>query len=513
MLGLFSKKADHPLAELKSAQEALAEVPKEDAVAAVQEITGWLESLADHQDEFKFDHYFTVLRMFDEAAQPHLRKLTRDFFAVQPLSKFQENRLWTVLGAYYEQSEMGFLHVLRGCRQGGRGASAVKPFLPQLGVRGVAALGCRLKFLAARYALVESELWGHLAEFYAHAESQGYQNSETALYVGAPGETSVAREFALLVVWYGLSAGTLTPVNEHIAERILSHLSRSFRVSKRFEEGGMFAFDLSQPTPPMRASAESTITPSLRIVIEGDVLTQLENISRTLEKDMVPEEINFWGGSYDAVLVGDVVKYLVAGFTLPPPTRRNPRRKISVNLHVANGFFKMLEHTGISLNFGQVEADETWDVEDISVTGFRSVIPLKRADGVKIGSLVGTRPENVAHWGAGIVRRLRRDENDNLHIGVEVLTNQIVGVTLTERLNSHEGEQAALYLSRPNDNSGEAWLLMRPDTFSASHSLNMLLNGKRYLLMPLARVESGEDYDLVRYRMMLQDMSAPVSEG
>ena len=120
-------------------------------------------------------------------------------------------------------------------------------------------------------------------------------------------------------------------------------------------------------------------------------------------------------------------------------------------------------------------------------------------DGIKIGSLIGSKPENVPNWGAGIVRRLSRDDKNNMHIGVEVLSTQIVGISLTDRVQAaDEDMQIALYLNRPADTSGEAWLLMRPDTFSPNRSLNMDMEGKGYLLLPLALVESGDDYDLAR---------------
>jgi hypothetical protein len=162
----------------------------------------------------------------------------------------------------------------------------------------------------------------------------------------------------------------------------------------------------------------------------------------------------------------------------------------------------------MGLNFNH-DAGEIWDVEDISATGFRSVVPAARVDGIKIGSLIGSKPENVQHWGAGIVRRLSRDDKNNLHIGVEVLSTQIVGVSLADRVHTADDEvQIALYLNRPNDTSGEAWLLMKPDTFSPNRSLNMDLGGKGYLLLPLSLVETGDDYDLARYRRMEQDLTA-----
>jgi hypothetical protein len=508
MLGFFGKKSDHPLADIKLAQQALEGIPKNDALNTVQELTEWIESIIELADDFRLDHELAVLRMFDEAAQPHVRKLLRDYFAVQPVSKFQENRLWTVLNNFYLHSELVHNDILTRYRDGGRGASNIKPELALLGTRGIAALSGRLKMAAARYALVEPALWHHLADFYSHAETNGYQNDTVAIYTGIPGDTSVTREFATLLNWYGMSAGVLNPLQEHITERLISYASNDLRVDAQYNANALFVFDLSQPTPPMRLATDATVHPALRFFSVIDALKQLNTLLKTLEKGIVPDDVNLCGAIYEAEVVRDVLQHLIDNLTQPLPTRRNPRRKINVNLKVANGFLKMLEHADAGLSLFSQDEGEIWEVEDISVTGFRSVLPPGRADGIKIGSLVGSKPENVSHWGAGIVRRLSRDEKNNLHVGVEVLSTQIVGISLTERVSDPDDEvQVALFLIRPGDTSGEAWLLTRPGKFSPNRSLNMDLSGKGYLLLPLALVESGDDYDLARYRRMEQDTS------
>lgn len=505
MLGIFGKKSDHPLADIKSAQQILDEVPKNDSLNAVQEITGWIESIVELADEFRLDHELAVLRMFDEAAQPHVRKLMRDYFTVQPLSKFQENRLWTVLNAFYTHSELAHHDVLSRYRSGGRGASGIKSDLPVLGVRGITALSGRLKMAVARYALVEPTLWNHLSEFYGHAETHEYLHNAVAQYPGMAGNTSVSQEFASLLAWYGVSAGVLSPLQEHITERLISYAAKGLRLDDQYNGNALFVFDLSQPTPPMRLAGDATVHPSLRFLSVDDGLKLLGNLLKTLEKGVIPDDVSFCGATYETDLVRDILRRLMDNLTQPLPTRRNPRRKINVNLKVANGFFKMLEKADVGLNFMSEEDGDVWEVEDISATGFRSVVPVPRADGIKIGSLIGSKPENIKNWGAGIVRRLSRDDKNNLHIGVEVLSTQIVGVSLADRVIEEGVEkdiEVAMYLNRPNDSSGEAWLLMKPDSFSPSHSMNMEMDGKTFLLLPLALVESGDDYDLARYRRM-----------
>jgi len=507
MLGIFSKKSDHPLADLKTAQHILDGIQKNDALNSVQELSGWIESIVELADDFRLDHEFSVLRMLDEAAQPYVRKLLRDYFTIQPLSKFQENRLWTVLNEYYKWSEIAHHDILTRFRNGGKGASGIKSELATLGARGIAALSGRLKLATARYALVEPMLWGHLADFYSHAEINGYQNDTATWYSGVPGGTTVKQEFSVLLVWYGVSAGNQSPLQEHISERLVAHVGKGLSVNNEFDGERLFVFDMAQPTPPMRATAEFTVHPSMRFLGTSDALNPLNGLLKTLEKGIVPDNLSFFGGSYEPELVREILRLLIDNL-IQPPTRRNPRRKINVNLRVTSGFYMIVAQTDLGVDFTQ-DAEDVWEVEDISTTGFRSVVPASRADGIKIGSLIGSRPENVTFWGAGIVRRLSRDANNNLHIGVEVLSSQIVGVSLTDRIHNIGDEaQVAMYLSRPADTSGEAWLLMKPDAFSMNRSLNMDMGEKNYLLMPLELVESGDDYDLARYRLMQQDETA-----
>jgi hypothetical protein len=506
MLGIFGKKSDHPLADIKSAQAVLNELPKNDALNTVQELTSWVESIIELAEDFRLEHELAVLRLFDEAAQPHVRKLLRDYFALQPVTKFQENRLWAVLNGFYTQVELVHYDILTRYLNDGRGASNIKQDLPLLAVRGIAAITSRLKLDAARFALVDPMLWRHLADFYSHAETHGYQDDKVVLYPGVPGNTSPRQEMCSLQIWYGISVGVLNPLQEHITERLISYASQGLRVDAQYNANALFVFDLAQPTPPMRVASDATIHPALRFFSVVDALKQMEALSKTLEKGIVPDNVYFYGSTYDGEMVRDVLRRLMDILAQPLPIRRNPRRKISVNLKVANGFFHMLEQADVGLNFFNPDATETWDVEDISATGFRSVLPSARVDGIKIGSLIGSKPENIPNWGAGIVRRLSRDEQNNMHVGVEVLSTQIVGISLTDRVQAaDEDVQIALYLNRPADTSGEAWLLMRPNTFSPNRSMNMDMEGKQYLLLPLALVETGDDYDLARYRLMEPD--------
>ena len=93
-LGLFGgRKPDHPLADDKSAKEALAALPKNEPEKALQEIHDWIVSVAAVED-FKPERRAEIYLLLDETALPFHRKLTRDYVATPNITKTQEARLW-----------------------------------------------------------------------------------------------------------------------------------------------------------------------------------------------------------------------------------------------------------------------------------------------------------------------------------------------------------------------------------------------------------------------------------
>ena len=504
MLRLLGKKSDHPLADLKAVQAFLDDLPKHDALKALQELTAWIES-AREQAAFRLDHQFAVLRLLDEAARPFERKLTREYFAAAALPAFQENRLWMALNEYFTQVLLAYLTVQVRYRNGDRGASSIKAMMSLIAARGISAVAGVLKSAAARYALFDQATWVALAEFYAHAETQQYSKERVELYAGSGAKTSVREEFAAALMWYASSSGTLSRPHMHLAERLAAHLSGNFTVSAQREPGSCFVFDLLHPMSPMRLGMETAPQPGLRFLgVDNFLQQQMDARLKVLEKNVVPEELNL-GGVYEAGAVRAIVLHLAECLASPPPMRRDVRHKVKVSLSVANGFNGVMEQTDVGLNFGS-DASVTWQVEDISISGLRCVLPGPGTAGVEIGLLVGIRPEKLDRWGVGIVRRISRDPQNKLHVGIEMLANRVAGVGLRERDAGEE--RHALWLDSPGGDPSEVDLLMGADTFTSSRSLQVRLEGKNYLLMPLKLVEKGEDYDLARYRKIEEDASS-----
>ena len=503
--GIFGKKSSHPMADIKSAQALLSDLPKNDAYKSLMELSEWIESVADNSD-FKPDHQFAVLRLLDETAQPFARKLAREYFTTQELNKFQENRLWLVLENLYRHTARAYYAVFDRYCGGDKGAAAIKAQLPLLAARAICAMTGQLKYACARYGPIHNTIWENLAHLYQHAEQQQYLDIPVALYAGAAGSVTVKDELARMLGWYGCGVGSLKPLYIHLTERIVGQYCASINVGTQRSESALFCFDLEHPAAPTLVKVHDDVQPSMRFIGTAELQPKLAALINATEKGIVPEEVNL-GGSYDAEPVREAAQYLL-NYLTAPPSRRSTRRGIKVGMKVVNGFDKMIERTEIALNFSESQPAH-WNVEDISASGFRTVLPAQGTDGICIGSLLCVQPDGVPHWGAAVVRRLMRDDANRLHVGAEMLTSQIADVALSQSGGGgggfEDGQPALWLLAKPGELSGEARLLMKAGAFSAHRSLQTRLAGKKYLLIPGKLQEKGLDYDLANFRAIEQE--------
>jgi hypothetical protein len=141
------------------------------------------------------------------------------------------------------------------------------------------------------------------------------------------------------------------------------------------------------------------------------------------------------------------------------------------------------------------------------------VISQARPEWVRIGSLVGTRPEGVARWGLGVVRRLKRDAQGTGHVGVETLAREVVPVRLRATTAGWAGSGAVetegnfpgLWLGASGAAPGEVLLVLPGGRFSPRESLEMLRQGGNFLLIPVQLRERGEHHDIACFREMLRE--------
>ena len=91
---LVGPKVDHPLADAREMRRIIDGISGDNTFRAIDEVVGWLESL-DGVLEFPEDRLYEAVSRLDDAAQPHLKRLERNYLHTQNLSRTEGKRIWT----------------------------------------------------------------------------------------------------------------------------------------------------------------------------------------------------------------------------------------------------------------------------------------------------------------------------------------------------------------------------------------------------------------------------------
>lgn len=499
--GLFAQKADHPLADLRELRKVLSEIPKDNAFKALDELAGWLESLAG-VDGFPADRRYEVVLQLDEAAQPHLKRLAREYFQTR-LSRSEEQRLWSINYGFWTLLAAAYERCLLSVAEKPRPSELAKTVLPVLPIRLIAALRQMLKWEQFHYGPSRGELWRRLGFALLAADEAG-QASRAVSLPGKSGTTSADLEYQKAMVFQAASLDSLLPLEIELAERLIAHFLPGFVFGPHVHIDSVYWSDLVLPQPPLRlAQMPAQAVPTQRFLKPGLAHEAMLALLGELERGRdMPPEIDL-GGQYQVKLLVKVLRHLAAYLAPIPPQRQFDRHRVKHRMSVLHGLVNAF--VVFSGEFGGRPAGlpvESWVVENVSRGGFGAVLGNVPGEWLKVGALIAMQPEGGENWLVGVIRRYRRASESESRIGIQAIARQAVSVELRIRTASSYASAAsipALMLLDGNE-PGELRVILPPMTFDARESMEYASEGRRYVLTPVALVEQTGDFELVRYR-------------
>jgi hypothetical protein len=491
---LFGKKTDHPMADVKKARALLCDLPKNDGLRSVIELTDWIESVT-LCEEFRLADQFAVLSLLDETVRPFARKLAYEYFTLSDMNSYHGNCLCKALGNLSRFTANAYCMVISRYRNGD--SATVKANLPLMVGRAMRAMREQVKYAAARYGPYDETLWHQFSQLYSYAEQRQYLDVALNLYAALSVPATVKREAGQLVAWYACGINSLSPRTMHLAERIISQYGDAVETSARLTGQVLFGFDLSHPTGPMRINPDATLHPSMRYISLADMQEGLEALIKTLKKNVVPQELNL-GGAFAAEWVLEAAQHVLTHL-VAPPLRHGIRRELSTVINVVADFENVI---GCCAGQSACEgAFMQWVLENISSHGFSAVVSQRGTEGLRIGSLLGI--QSVQQTRVAIVRRMLRDNGGRLHVGAEILSDRVVGATL--EMGGADGFKKPVLWLHADVDGGAVRLVMHTDAFSTQRSLKVSLAGKNYLMISGLLLEKGADYELASFRAIEQE--------
>ncbi len=490
MLGMFTAKSEHPLADAKEVKRVLESLVTHEASTALDEIAGWLESLA-RDDKLKLAEHVALIFQLDEAAQVHARKLARDYLTSPRLGRAQEFHLWQANHDFWAQLAAAYHHCLE--RAEGQDKADVSKISPALMVaRLMHAYAGRIKWDQFRYGPIAPDVWKQMGRAFLLAEKTKFARQSVVLYPNAPGETTVEQEYLKALVFNASSMDSLLPLEIEIAERFIAHFLSAFVFTAQVRADNVYWIDPDKPVPPTRLAVSPQISPSLRFFSTGAALAKLETLLRRVERGDVPVDVSL-GGQYSPRIVLPVLRHIALYWAAKPPMRSFDRHRVKSRLTVVHDLETIFAR--LRNGFG-VHESEAWIVDDVSLGGMGAQVPLQSNDWVRIGVLLGMQPEGGDNWLVGVIRRFSRDTPTVGSVGIETLSKSPLAVS------GDLGGMACEAILLDALHAGETVRVALPGSaFETRVPLIFTLQGKTARLEPIELIETGVDFDLGLYRV------------
>ena len=511
-LNLFGGgKPDNPMADVGHVKKAIAGLPANDFVKALTDIAVWLD-MVNCDSGLALNRRFEIIDLLDAAARQPYRKLNVDYQSAQRLQKFQENTLWSAASEFAKQLGAAYDRCIEQLWSDAAALGSVRKELPVIVARALRALTRQMKWTQLRYGQIDAPVWGAIGRLYFFAETKGICTEVLKIYPDEEGDGTVQVEFLKAVILGISSNNGLDPAQQEIAARAVVHFRSMYVLQQEPALGCNFCFDLARQEPPVRVTKDYVPGKTLRCFGAGRAVAALSALTRDIQQqDRVPAEVGAVGAGFDTDLVLSALRHLALQWAEEPPARQSERRRIATRLTILHGFAELLRATestmdAASLDFEHAAGLERWIVENVSERGFGAIIPPVQGDWIKVGALLGVQTEASTAWGAGILRRIVRDESRQRRVGIQLLSKTAIPVKLVPvgavaAGNAAPVGESALLLSTKPDKDGEVSLLLRSHSSMRDHPLEMNVRDKRYHLTPRSLVEGREDFDWVRFKV------------
>ena len=490
MLGLFSPKLPHPLADEKERQRVLGELAGADALSALKRSVDWLKTLAE-SGGMAFPLRSMLIRQIDDVAQRPARIIGREYLTMAHLSDEEDMRLWRASRAFWSHLGAAYNACLSDFTRSAERPEDSRAELTRVAVRLIRAYGARLKWDQFRYWPASEALWQNIGRAYLYALDNGFSRREVSAYPGERVQTTVEQEYLRALVFHVSSMDSLLPFEIEIAEKLIAYFLPRFSIAAEARDGYAYWVDPELRRAPSRVHGKIEQSLSRFYFTTAEAVEPLLELQRMLERGRLPDNIDLARYRSPRIIL-PVVRHLGAYWTAQPPKREHNRYQVRSQLTVVSGLDNVLRCLAAS---DPPPPAATWTVENVSLGGIRARLPMVAEDQLRIGSLLGLRPEGGDNWLVGVLRRFARNNDMQASAGVETLSRKPIVAAV-------EGDNAlAALLLDPPETGETVRVVVAALAYGPARPLRCCVLGTALALDPVELLERGVEFDLVRYRV------------
>jgi hypothetical protein len=530
---ILRKKSDDPVGNLKSATIWVQELPLADVHRAQTEIVKALASINENK-RTPLKERMRVAMYLDEKARGLQAQLCRDFMATMDTPHAPERAYLHTILTFWEEMAIAYQICIRTFAQDP--VAKLWSQIHTVTARAIHYYGMQAKWAHLRYLPVEGTVWRNLNRLCLFAERERFEAAPIVLFPDQTVETTCTAEYLHAMLLYLAHPESLLPAQIDLVDRWLDSWARSVTLEHAFRpQRQLYAVNLGD-TKPARKLRRNMLGEKYRYWGVGLLMVTIEKAVEQLKAGEVPARLGL-GEDCRLPACLDLIELVKKRWARQDAERKHERTSKVKVVEVVHGFhdvvaqlkpgpkkkrkpkpagevvgYEVVEHTlgGTALDaVTQTGEDalfepslEHWVMENESASGCGATLDIG-AQPLKIGTLVGLKPDTNRHFLIGVVRRIHKNPAAKTYVGIETLGQTPIPVELHTLPNGKRAVHTnGIYLLEGGEARQPRSLLLARQEYEQGRILQLKAQGKAYSIRLQQVLEQSDDYARVAFDVL-----------
>lgn len=463
-LGLGESTPDHPMASIERASALLAELPADDPIASVTDVTSWLEGMSV-SDSFTPELRTSIVICLDDAARPHWRRALGLFLAPHgtPIESFDgDTGVLRKLAVYADTLVAAYVRCFSPPPR-----RLVPATTAETLTRWMAVLGRRAAVRRMLYLAPLAGEWREINALYLRAVELQAERLPVRLDSNPPRMTSVKQEYVTLLLFEMLMPSGLKLRHMVLAYRIANRFARGVQLMSEAVEGARCFIDSADDHPP-RKIVRAKPGPGALYVDTTNAIAQLHSAMEVAPDGDPGAPDTEYGGEFTCRERDLMLRHALNWWGINPHAPRRQRVALQAPARVGIGLqsvFKLCPQfyqggfsgsgeQGMQILFDKDDTEATSAAEvrsldgvstDLSATGVGIAIASMEARRLHVGNLLALSIDPESRWKLAIIRRIAPRDIKTV-IGLEIITArpQVAWVSTSNALSTSVWDDARI---------------------------------------------------------------------
>ncbi|WP_028449631.1 hypothetical protein [Chitinibacter tainanensis] len=491
---LFGKREQEGVHNLKSATIMMQELPESDILQAQIEIVKALKQLNGNA-KISAKERFKTVPYLDEKARSLQNHLVEIYQGKALDDGAKPKQVLPTLLAFWNDMGDAYRYCVKQASQGvPRG---MEKELQIFTLRGLMYFVEQARWALLRYMEVDSRTWRNINRLYLYAEQQGFATTPLQPYPESE-ITDIRREYMILLMLALAHPEKMQPAQIELVSQWLHRWASRLDLETQIKPNRqLFAINVAGSTPPKRLRRDMVgenwrywFTETLVLHIKETI--EKLNQGETAQQLGLPEE----SGSPANL---DLMQLLINLWSrdTPAPVRKSERRSTQKSINVTRGLDDVITHLRGQPASGKVER---WTIENESATGLGATYQTERDEPLQVGEIVGMDGVGMSPVAVGIVRRITRNGDGQVHVGIETVSQTPIVVELTPLLGNRSFQ--GVYSPENTAINQHRFLVLPQAFFADNREFRLAAQGKTYRIRLSPALEHTANASLANFAVL-----------